>query len=154
MTIKEFAKEKGVTLQAVYQKIKAAGLELKDIKDSETQELTQNGLNELDKLFSKNKDIQSINLTALKIELEKLKAENEILKQQRNDLESQLDSWKEQTKAQQETINGLQTALQQAQQTALQAQALNMASIKLLPPPRKSIWDRWKKRQDNKASDK
>ena len=153
MTIKEFAKEKGVSLQAVYQKIKSSGLDLKSIKDSETGELTADGLKELDKLFIKNNDIQFNGLTALKVELAALKQENDHLRDQVDDLKGQRDGWKEQAQALQETINGLQTALQQAQQTAQQAQALNMASIKLLPPPRQGIFSRLKQRMERKKTE-
>ena len=53
MTIKEFSKKMGITPQAVYQKMKNSSIDLNSIKDAKTGELTDEGLEILNNLFSK-----------------------------------------------------------------------------------------------------
>lgn len=135
MTIKEFAKMQGITTQAVYQRIKAAGLKLSDIKKNNSAELTAEGLEACKRLYSTdNEDVKREN-KAIKEQLKALEAENADLKktleakeQEINRLTAEKDRWA--------------SMAEQAQQTAQQAQALQMASLKALPAPRRSLWAR------------
>lgn len=117
MTIKEFSKELGISTQAVYQRIKAAGIQLDSLKEPGSQELSEDGRKQLAQLFTKQ---QSINDDLIK----SLQTENEFLKQRCKELEADRDRW--------------QQATEQAQQLAAQAQALSMAR---LPAPRRSLLD-------------
>lgn len=117
MTIKEFSKELGISTQAVYQRIKAAGIQLDSLKEPESQELSESGRKQLAQLFTKQ---QSTNDDLIK----SLQTENEFLKQRCKELEADRDRW--------------QQATEQAQQLAAQAQALSMAR---LPAPRRSLLD-------------
>lgn len=115
MTIKEFSKELGISTQAVYQRIKAAGIHLGSLKEPGSQELSEDGRKQLAQLFTKQ---QSTNDDLIK----SLQTENEFLKQRCKELEADRDRW--------------QQATEQAQQLAAQAQALSMAR---LPAPRRSL---------------
>lgn len=117
MTIKEFSKELGISTQAVYQRIKAAGIQLDSLKEPGSQELSEDGRKQLAQLFTKQ---QSINDDLIK----SLQTENEFLKQRCKELEADRDRW--------------QQATEQAQQLAAQAQALSMTR---LPAPRRSLLD-------------
>lgn len=123
MTIKEFSKELGISTQAIYQRIKAAGMQLDSLKTPGSQELSDEGRKQLAQLFTKqqptNGDLQK-----------SLQAENELLKQRCKELEADRDRW--------------QHVAEQAQQLAAQAQALSLAR---LPAPRRSLleWLRGKK---------
>lgn len=123
MTIKEFSKELGISTQAIYQRIKSAGIQLDSLKMPGSQELSDEGRKHLAQLFTKqqptNGDLQKT-----------LRAENELLKQRCKELEADRDRW--------------QHVAEQAQQLAAQAQALSLAR---LPAPRRSLleWLRGKK---------
>lgn len=122
MNIKEFAKSIGISTQAVYQRIKGAGIALDSLKEPGTQDLSEDGKKQLAQLFTKqqttNDDLQK-----------SLQTENEFLKQRCADLEADRDRW--------------QRAAEQAQQLAAQAQALSLAR---LPAPRRSLLD-WLRRK-------
>lgn len=135
MTIKEFSREQGVSVQAVYQKLKAAGVKISSIKKEKSQELTAEGLEVCRKLYlkqdeSKTKEIAALNerLAALEAENKNLKADLEREKQKTEELKAERDRWA--------------AAAEAAQVTAQQAQALQMASLKALPAPRRSLWAR------------
>lgn len=123
MTIKEFSKGLGISTQAIYQRIKAAGIQLDSLKTPGSNELSDEGRKQLAQLFTKqqptNGDLQK-----------SLQAENELLKQRCKELEADRDRW--------------QHVAEQAQQLAAQAQALSLAR---LPAPRRSLleWLRGKK---------
>lgn len=117
MTIKEFAKEMGISTQAIYQRIKGAGIKLDSLKMTGSQELSDEGRKQLAQLFTRQ---QSTNDDLQKA----LQTENEFLKQRCKELEADRDRW--------------QKATEQAQQLAAQAQALSLAR---LPAPRRSLLD-------------
>lgn len=122
MNIKEFAKSIGISTQAVYQRIKGAGIALDSLKEPGTQDLSEDGKKQLAQLFTKQ---QTTNDGLQK----SLQTENEFLKQRCADLEADRDRW--------------QRAAEQAQQLAAQAQALSLAR---LPAPRRSLLD-WLRRK-------
>ena len=135
MTIKEFSKSKGITPQAVYQKLKASGISISSIKEENTSELTESGIDILNGLFTKETD-KSFNQTSEILKtIETLKLENRLLKEELEETRRQRDQWAAQAA--------------EAQKTAQQAQALNLAAFKALPAPaeKRSLWDRLKGRK-------
>ncbi len=125
MNIKDFAKIKQISTQAVYQKIKASGLSLDDLREEKTGDLSEQGLQALETLFTKQTVKTSEATTRL---LTELKVENEFLKKRNAELEADRDAWK--------------AAAEKAQQIANQAQSLNLANLQALPAPKVSIWER------------
>ncbi len=125
MNIKDFAKIKQISTQAVYQKIKASGLSLDDLREEKTGDLSEQGLQALETLFTKQTVKTSEATTRI---LTELKVENEFLKKRNAELEADRDAWK--------------AAAEKAQQIANQAQSLNLANLQALPAPKVSIWER------------
>lgn len=142
MTIKEFAKQQSISPQAVYQRLKVAGIPLDSIRDGKTSEITPDGLEKLSSLFLKpvEKDVEnSVKEENFSInQFKALQLENEFLKKRIEELTADRDRWAAQAEA--------------AQQTAQQAQALNMANLKALPAPRQSIWERITGRRNKEQS--
>ena len=158
MTIKEFAKNQGVTQQAIYARLKAAGIEISKLKKENSRgELTADGLEVLKSICSKEgrekdkeKEALKIKLNDIKIQFENSKEENKRLREELEAAKQSAGQWREQAAQQAEAVKTaqaiaakLQEALEKEQQTAQQAQALNMASIQALKqPPRLSWWQR------------
>ena len=143
MTIKEFAKSQGITTQAVYQKIKAAGIDLASIRKENTAELTAEGLEVCKRLYSKaDETIKKENMV--------LKERLEALEKERNALQIALDSKEQEIEQKEQEIKRITaerdrwaSMAEAAQETAQRAQALQMASIQALKrPPRLSLWQR------------
>lgn len=107
MTIKEFAKSKSISTQAVYQRIKNAGLQLDALRDA--QGLTQDGLQRLDELFATPAQNGS-------------QAQIQALRDALEDMRQQRDHWQRQAEQ-------MAAALEVAQRIADQAQQLNAATI-------------------------
>ena len=126
MTIKQFAKKYSISPQAVYQKLKAAGITLTDIKQGNTQELTEEGIKRLESIFVKKSKEESA-------EVERLKVENQLLKAQIEEIKADRDRWAELAKTAQES-------LQREQQATHQAQAIQMATIQAMQ--KRSLWAR------------
>lgn len=126
MTIKQFAKKYSISPQAVYQKLKAAGIPLSDIKQGNTQELTEEGLKRLESIFVKKSKEESA-------EIERLKVENQLLKAQIEEIKADRDRWAELAKTAQES-------LQREQQATHQAQAIQMATLQAMQ--KRSLWAR------------
>ena len=96
MTIKEVAELHGMSVQAVYKRIKAAGYNLTSLKDAETGQISREGQAVIFSLFE-NKKPYSASENELKQEVERLKLEKqqllekiEILEQSRDDLRNAL----------------------------------------------------------------
>ena len=126
MTIKQFAKKYSISPQAVYQKLKAAGIHLSDIKQGNSQELTEEGIKQLESIFVKKSKEESA-------EVERLKVENQLLKAQIEEIKADRDRWAELAKTAQES-------LQREQQATHQAQAIQMATIQAMQ--KRSLWAR------------
>ena len=92
MTIKEAAEHYGVSQQAIYQRLKKAGVNLKTLKNPDTGELTPDGEAVINQLFNQRQPTDSTNLkeqfNELSKEVASLKAENEALKARVRDLEA------------------------------------------------------------------
>ncbi|MGN1119528.1 MAG: hypothetical protein ACI4Q4_04165 [Oscillospiraceae bacterium] len=138
MTIKEFAKQQSISPQAVYQRLKAAGIPIDSIREGKTSELTPDGLEKLSSLFLKPVENSAKEETVSINQFKALQLENEFLKNRIEELTADRDRWAAQAEA--------------AQQTAQQAQALNMANLKALPAPRQSIWERITGRRNKEQS--
>lgn len=149
MTIKEFAKARGITTQAVYARIKAANINLEKIKAKDSAELSPEGLEIVKQLFDKKKGCNEektaeylFKISALQAQNEKLTNSLEEAKKQGEDWRGQAERWAQAAKEAQEmalnaqqTITKLQDALQEAQKTAQQAQAINMATLQRITAP-------------------
>lgn len=87
MTIKDFAKLHGVSSQAVYQRMKKAGIDIATIKDKASGHLTEAGQSELEKLYSGSDNETASNQSSLLA----LQAENQQLNNQIDMLKDQVD---------------------------------------------------------------
>lgn len=143
MTIKEFAKSQGITTQAVYQRIKAAGIDLASIRKGNTAELTAEGLETCKRLYSKADEAIKKENKALKERLEALEKENNALQTDLKSREQEIEQKEQEIKKITAERDRWAAMAEAAQVTAQQAQALQMASIQALKrPPRLSFWQR------------
>ena len=55
MTIRDFANSKGVTVQAVYARMKGAGLATTDLQEGDSKELSTEGIKILEGLYLKER---------------------------------------------------------------------------------------------------
>ena len=90
MTIKEIADLQGLTVQAVYKRIKTSGLDLSALKDAKTGHLTADGEQKVLSLFENKKPQEGAEI-ALKQEVERLKLVNEQLMKQLETLQQNRD---------------------------------------------------------------
>lgn len=128
MTIKQFAKERDISSQAIYQRLKREGLKISQLKQENSQELTEAGIKTLEGLFADAKEAREESRPIENQDsIEKLKTEIDYLKKRVEELEAERDRWAKQAES--------------AQMTAQQAQAISMANLKALPAPRRSLWD-------------
>ena len=148
MTVKEFAKNQGITTQAVYQRIKAAGVDLPSIQKENSPELTAEGLKTLRAIFAKENGETGRKTAELKKKLTEQEIKIEKLTEEAAELRKERDGWREQAeraaefaRTSQEIAAKMQEALLQAQETAQRAQALEMARIQAAAP-RRSLWQR------------
>lgn len=81
MTIKELAQQQGITVQAVYKRIKAAGIDINTLKDAETGRFTEEGEKIVLSLISTKRPPESAENT-YKQEIERLRLTNEQLLKQ------------------------------------------------------------------------
>ena len=164
MTIKEFAKSHGVTVQAVYSRIKAEGINLQDIKRENSPELTEAGLDALSAMFNSGAGEASRTIAVLKAslketlkqlenqstELDNIKADAEALKGELDEQKRLTEHWKTVAELAQEQADKWSAALKEAQLTAQQAQMLHLAAYKALPAAasdnpggrKLSLWER------------
>lgn len=116
MTIKELSTKLKVSPQAIYKRLRAAGISVEGLKDKETGELTEEGKAAVMALFSPLNQVENSFNQVERIEVERLKAQVETM---------------------QAEIDYLRKALDQAQQ--LQGMALQRMA---LPAPRHSWWSK------------
>ncbi len=143
MTIKEIANQHGISTQAVYQRLKAAGVDLREIKRQNSAELTEEGLVIVKAIFASS-DKENVKKKAdlknkfkdLQEQIEKLTAENEELKKDR-------DGWREQAERLTAVAEAAQKLAADTQEALLRAQSINMASLQAAAAPRGlSFWQR------------
>lgn len=125
MTIKQAAKMYGISVQAIYSRLKKEGIALETLKDADTGELTADAEVVLDKLFKdKQQKHSSLNSTIerLQEDIKRLNAENVELVEKLKRLENENAELKQERER-------LLTITQQAQE-------LHKAALeRLLPPP-------------------
>ena len=143
MTIKQVAEKYSISTQAVYKKIRAAGLKISDVTKENSAELSETGLEIVNRLFAETKE-KNFNSKPAVDRSKELEKEVETLKTRLEEVTAERDKWAAQAEADRQTITRLQDALQEEQKTAQQAQALNMAAIQKLTAPRerRSLWAR------------
>ena len=157
MTIKQFAAERGITVQAVYQKLKKNGLDVDKFINHENpygkSELSEEGLNVLTSLF-KNKPASKLNPLKVEKRIEELEADIKRLTDEKTALEADNAKIKQElTEAIQREASARNTAehltetlaaitatqdktidaLTSAQRIADQAQQLHAMQLKALP---------------------
>ena len=113
MTIKEIAQQQGMTVQAVYKRIKAAGIDINTLKNPKTGRFTDDGEKVVLSIVESKKPSEAQDST-IKQEVERLRAVNqqllekvELLEQSRDDLRNALDAAKQ---AQEDLRNALNAA--------------------------------------------
>lgn len=89
MTIKEFSTRAGVSVQAVYKRLKQNGLILDELRDKETGHFTPEGLEKVEALFQHSAG-QVESVEQLKTEVERLKTEVEKLQESLNQVKEEL----------------------------------------------------------------
>lgn len=141
MTIKEFATLQGISTQAVYNKLKTAGVKLQVIKQGNTAELTEDGENILKGLFASNLKNSGNTCKNFKVEndlkalenalqeVENLKKELETVTEDRDRWKAQAEEYAEIAKSTQKFAERMQDLLIEAQAATQRAQALDMARI-------------------------
>lgn len=99
MNIKQYAEQRGVTAQAVYQRLKKNKVKVESLTDKETGELTAEGTVILDKLYSpgnrQSKPIKDDLIEALNNQLSSLRQENVELVERVKGLEAELSTVKD-----------------------------------------------------------
>lgn len=126
MTIQDVAEQYKVTPQAVYKRLKSAGIDVKTLKDGETGGLTEDSKAVFEKLFNSEGLTKRGNINQ---QNEGLKAENETLKRLVDKLESENRELKNRVDELKEDKENIRRALEQAQ--AVQLALTN----RLLPEP-------------------
>lgn len=92
MTMTELAKQIGVSKQTLYNRVKAAGINLDEMRDKSTGELTSSAFYTLSSLFDGQERVKAVetskqntdhtqNLTALQAQIDGLRRENELLRE-------------------------------------------------------------------------
>lgn len=126
MTINEVAQLYGVSHQAVYKRIKSAGLKLAELKDKATGQLTPEGEEKVVGLFAAENagpPPDSTKVAELRNEVEKLRPEVEKLRNQVENLEEKLKTVTEERDYLRTTLDATNKNLENAQQ--LQAMTLS-----------------------------
>lgn len=135
MTIKQFAQEHGVTEQAVYKKLRNRGIKTTELRNHENTggkgELSENGLNTLNQLFSNS--TETVNKPYMPGKIAELTAEVEQLTSRVRELETENARLTGKLEAYEATSATLADALTAAQRLADQAQQLHAMEIKALP---------------------
>lgn len=125
MTIKQAAEKYGITVQAIYSRLKSNGIKLETIKDTNTGELTQDAEIVFDRLFSKEIQEQKESLKStverLNNDIKRLESDNAVLIEKLK----QLENSNAELKVERERLIGL----------AERAQELHKAALDRLLPP-------------------
>ena len=121
MTIKEVARQAGITVQAVYKRIRASGFQLADLKDSETGQLTADGEALIMRLFA----VPEAAPAEVETEVKKMRSRVTELTAEVETLRSRIAAENERIAALTEERDYLRTALDNAQKL----QALTLAKV-------------------------
>lgn len=126
MTIKQAAEKYGISVQAIYSRLKKNDIKLETLKDAGTGELTADAMAVLDKLFDKENREKRENFNST---IERLQGEVNRLDKENAGLVEKIK--------QLETVNAeLKQERERLLTIAQQAQELHKAALdRLLPPP-------------------
>lgn len=126
MTIKQAAEKYGISVQAIYSRLKKNDIKLETLKDADTGELTADAMAVLDKLFDKENREKRENFNST---IERLQGEVNRLDKENAGLVEKIK--------QLETVNAeLKQERERLLTIAQQAQELHKAALdRLLPPP-------------------
>ena len=157
MTVKEIAQQTGLTHQAVYKRLKAAGIAVAELKDSKTGRFTESGEQIVRELFNldNNQDVnpastddnQVAEVARLNNQVEELTKEREELRNQVETLSKEADQHKHEVELLNQQVEALTSErdyLRDALDKSQQLQMATLASVKLLPSgekKRRSLWD-------------
>lgn len=142
MTIKQFAQEHGITEQAVYKKLRNRGIKTTELRNHENTggkwELSENGLNILNQLFSNstetvNKPYMPGKIAALTAEVEQLTGRVKELEIENARLTGKLEAYEATSATLAATQEKTAEALATAQRLMDQQQQLHAMEIKALP---------------------
>lgn len=153
MTIVDFAKETGLSKQAIYQKLKRKNIKLSDIQQPDNNELTEEGLFTLTELFSIKATSNGKAAPASKVD--------GALTNKTDNTEDRIKQLEEENKQLRAAIDELRAAaaLKDQQLIAAYKQQADFAqeiALKRLPgeaAPRPSLWERITRRH-SKTSEK
>lgn len=130
MTLKEYAAEKGVSVQAVYKRLKAAGLKVESLKSKETGHLTAFGLSRLNQIFSTEFSTDS----TLQPEAERFKPEVETVVEKLKIEVERLKAQVEKAEAEAEALRSERDYLRGALENAQKLQAATLSKVPTPPP--------------------
>ena len=145
MTIVDFAKETGLSKQAIYQRLKRKNIKLSDIQQPDSNELTQEGLFTLTELFgikaTDNGKAAKPSTAGASVDLEKVNTDN---------TEERIKQLEEENKQLKATIEELRAAAAAKDQQLIeayrqQADFAQQIALKRLPgetAPRRTLWER------------
>lgn len=140
MTIKEAADRYGVSRQAIYQRLKRQGIQIDRLRDTETGELTAEGVAILSNMFTEAEAAPDRTADKEREQIDALTAEVKALQDQASSLTAQVATLTAQVAAITDERDFLRRALDQAQQ-------LHAMTLQALPPPREPVGmvDRFKR---------
>ena len=100
MTIKDVADQRGTTVQRVYKKLKDNGIDIKQLKDPKTGEITADGEFVISQVFNthvnKNNRTESAIVSRLQSSVERVESENSLLRDQIKQLKEQIEDLRSQ----------------------------------------------------------
>ena len=148
MTIKGFASSKGLTPQAVYQRLKVhceqSGIDYKALKQPGSPELTEEGERILNALYSQDakSDRENIkqaltissDLIAAHLETETVKHALQSMQEERDALQSKIDQLTEEAAKREERIRELEQERDFLRLTVSQANELHAKALAMLQP--------------------
>lgn len=148
MTVKEFANSKGLTPQAVYQRLKTHceqnGIDYKALKQPGSPDLTEDGLQILNALYSQDAKSEketvkqaltiSSDLIAAHIEIERLKQAIEEGQTERDALQSRIDQLTEEAAKREERVRELEQERDFLRLTVSQSNELHAKALAMLQP--------------------
>ena len=113
MTINDIAKAYGVSRQAVYQRLKRKGVQLKDLQKEDSLELTEEGEALFREMFQQGEPSQTLEETTIQ-QIDSLTRENEQLRNRIKDLEHEIDLEREAHKGTRENLKRADEGIRQA----------------------------------------
>lgn len=133
MTIREISTRLNVTQQNVYKRLKSHGIDIKTLKDNETGQLTEDGLQTISKIFgvdfsgaAPGAAENSTNDSATQLTIEQLRKEVETLT-------TEVDKLNDKNNYLTEKVEMLQSERDSLKQQLLQANQLHLMALQRIP---------------------